>query len=81
MASSARDGAATSSAARSAVRSLQGEFSRAIQALTDELINLRMLGTARAALASLDVDLDQLRKLEPDAAPVGRHENEAFGVH
>ena len=36
--------------------------------LFDSLINLRMLGTARAALASLDVDLDQLRKLEPDAA-------------
>src|SRR6266404_3663355 len=36
--------------------------------LFDSLINLRLLGTARAALASLDVDLDQLRKLEPDAA-------------
>src|SRR6185295_1435145 len=36
--------------------------------LFDSLINLRMLGTARSALASLDVDLDQLRKLEPDAA-------------
>ncbi len=35
--------AATTSAARSAVRSLQGEFSRAVHALTDELINLRML--------------------------------------
>ena len=28
--------------------------------LFDSLINLRLLGTARAALASLDVDLDQL---------------------
>jgi starch phosphorylase len=36
--------------------------------LFDSLINLRILGAARAALASLDVDLDQLRKLEPDAA-------------
>ena len=36
--------------------------------LFDSLINLRLLGTARAALASLDVDLDQLRELEPDAA-------------
>jgi glycogen phosphorylase len=36
--------------------------------LFDSLINLRLLGTARTALASLDVDLDQLRKLEPDAA-------------
>jgi starch phosphorylase len=36
--------------------------------LFDTLINLRLLGTARMALASLDVDLDQLRKLEPDAA-------------
>jgi starch phosphorylase len=36
--------------------------------LFDSLINMRMLGTARAALASLEVDLDQLRKLEPDAA-------------
>jgi glycogen phosphorylase len=36
--------------------------------LFDSLINLRMLGTARTALASLAVDLDQLRKLEPDAA-------------
>jgi starch phosphorylase len=36
--------------------------------LFDSLNNLRLLGTARAALASLDVDLDQLRKLEPDAA-------------
>jgi starch phosphorylase len=36
--------------------------------LFDTLINLRLLGTARTALASLDVDLDQLRQLEPDAA-------------
>jgi starch phosphorylase len=36
--------------------------------LFDSLINLRLLGPARAALDSLGVDLDQLRKLEPDAA-------------
>jgi starch phosphorylase len=36
--------------------------------LFDALINLRLLGTARAALASLDVDINHLRKLEPDAA-------------
>src|SRR5581483_8551608 len=36
--------------------------------LFDSLINLRILGTARAALDSLGVDLDVLRKLEPDAA-------------
>jgi starch phosphorylase len=36
--------------------------------LFDALINLRLLGTARTALASLDVDIDQLRRLEPDAA-------------
>src|SRR3954451_5022011 len=36
--------------------------------LFDSLINLRLLGTPRTALASLDVDLDQLRALEPDAA-------------
>ena len=36
--------------------------------LFDSLINLRLLGTARAALTSLGIDLDQLRTLEPDAA-------------
>jgi starch phosphorylase len=36
--------------------------------LFDSLINLRLLGTARTALSSLGVDLDNLRKLEPDAA-------------
>jgi len=35
--------AATASAARSAMRSLQGEFSRAVHALVQELIVLRML--------------------------------------
>ena len=36
--------------------------------LFDTLINLRMVETARHALSGLGVNLDQLRKLEPDAA-------------
>jgi len=36
--------------------------------LFDSLINLRLLEPAREALAGLGVDLDNLRKLEPDAA-------------
>ena len=36
--------------------------------LFDSLINLRLLDAAREALAGLDVDLDLLRSLEPDAA-------------
>ena len=36
--------------------------------LFDSLINLRLLGAARAALDSLGVDLEQLRQVEPDAA-------------
>ncbi len=48
--------AATASAARSAVRSLQGEFSQAIQALTDELINLRMLVEATLDFPEEDID-------------------------
>lgn len=51
--------AATASAARSAVRSLQGEFSRAIHSLTDELINLRML--VEATLDFPEEDIDFLR--------------------
>ena len=51
--------AATSSAARSAVRSLQGEFSKAIHSLTDELINLRML--VEATLDFPEEDLDFLK--------------------
>jgi starch phosphorylase len=38
------------------------------QMLFDALINMRLLNVARAALAALDVDIEQLRKLEPDAA-------------
>ncbi len=51
--------AATTSAARSAVRSLQGEFSRAIGELNDELINLRML--VEATLDFPDEDIDFLK--------------------
>src|SRR5262249_12979798 len=36
--------------------------------LLDTLTNLGMVDTARAALSALGVDLDELRKLEPDAA-------------
>src|SRR5262245_16172309 len=36
--------------------------------LFDVLINFRLLDAARDALQSLNVDLDSLRKLEPDAA-------------
>ncbi len=48
--------AATASAARSAVRSLQGEFSRAIGQLNDELINLRMLVEATLDFPEEDID-------------------------
>jgi tRNA modification GTPase len=48
--------AATSSAARSAVRSLQGEFSKAIAELNDELIKLRMLVEATLDFPEEDID-------------------------
>jgi len=48
--------AATASAARSAVRSLQGEFSRAIHGLTEELIDLRMLVEATLDFPEEDID-------------------------
>ncbi len=48
--------ASTASAARSAVRSLQGEFSKAIHVLTDELINLRMLVEATLDFPEEDID-------------------------
>ncbi len=54
--------AATSSAARSAMRSLQGEFSKAVHGLTDELIDLRML--VEATLDFPEEDLDFLRKAD-----------------
>jgi tRNA modification GTPase len=48
--------AATTSAARSAVRSLQGEFSRAIAELNEQLINLRMLVEATLDFPDEDID-------------------------
>lgn len=48
--------AATTSAARSAVRSMQGEFSKTIHSLTDELINLRMLVEATLDFPEEDID-------------------------
>lgn len=48
--------AATASAARSAVRSLQGEFSRAIGQLNEELINLRMLVEATLDFPEEEID-------------------------
>ena len=51
--------AATVSAARSAVRSLQGEFSREVHALCDALIDLRML--VEATLDFPDEEIDFLQ--------------------
>lgn len=48
--------AATVAAARSAVRSLQGEFSRAVHVLVDEMINLRMLVEATLDFPEEDID-------------------------
>ncbi|MGE5387185.1 MAG: tRNA uridine-5-carboxymethylaminomethyl(34) synthesis GTPase MnmE [Betaproteobacteria bacterium] len=48
--------AATTAAARSAVRSLQGEFSRTIQALNEELVNLRMLVEATLDFPEEEID-------------------------
>jgi tRNA modification GTPase len=50
--------AATESAARSAMRSLQGEFSRRIKGLTDQLVELRML--VEATLDFPDEEIDPL---------------------
>jgi tRNA modification GTPase len=54
--------AATTSAARSAVRSLQGEFSKAVHGLTEELTNLRML--VEATLDFPEEDIDFLKKAD-----------------
>lgn len=51
--------AATASAARSAVRSLQGEFSRAIGELNEALIHLRMLVEATLDFPEEDIDFLQ----------------------
>ena len=54
--------AATSSAVRSAMRSLQGEFSKVVLGLTEELIDLRML--VEATLDFPEEDIDFLRKAD-----------------
>jgi len=51
--------ASTQAAARSAVRSLQGEFSRAIHALVDELIELRLRVEATLDFPEEDIDFLQ----------------------
>ena len=51
--------ASTTAAARSAVRSLQGEFSKAIRVLTDELVNLRMLVEATLDFPEEEIDFLQ----------------------
>jgi tRNA modification GTPase len=69
--------AATTSAARSAVRSLQGEFSRAIDGLTAGIIDLRMLVEATLDFPEEDLDFlkaadafGQLRRLRESLATV-----------
>lgn len=57
--------ASTEAAARSAVRSLSGEFSREIQALSDELIDLRML--VEATLDFPEEEIDFLRQANAEA--------------
>ena len=57
--------ATTAQAARSAVRSLQGEFSRTVQNLVAELINLRML--VEAMLDFPEEDLDAIDTSRRDA--------------
>lgn len=51
--------AATASAARSAVRSLQGEFSREIHVLTDQLVELRALTEATLDFPDEEIDFLQ----------------------
>jgi tRNA modification GTPase len=59
--------AATDSAARCAVRSLRGEFSAAVEALVQQLIELRML--VEATLDFPEEDLDPLDRADAK----GRH--------
>ncbi len=75
----------TSAAARSATRSLQGEFSHRINALVDELVRLRMYVEAAIDFPEEEIDflsdgkvstdlqtlLDQLKAVE-DSARIGR---------
>ncbi|HEX5801560.1 MAG TPA: tRNA uridine-5-carboxymethylaminomethyl(34) synthesis GTPase MnmE [Azospira sp.] len=51
--------AATASAARSAVRSLQGEFSREVHALTEQLVELRALTEATLDFPDEEIDFLQ----------------------
>lgn len=64
--------AATASAARSAMRSLQGEFSRAVHALVQELIDLRML--VEATLDFPEEYIDFLQAADAFARLEGVHE-------
>lgn len=57
--------ASTEAAARSAVRSLGGAFSREVQALSDELIDLRML--VEATLDFPEEEIDFLRQAKAEA--------------
>ena len=57
--------ASTATAARSAVRSLQGDFSRAIDALMDPLIELRALTEATLDLPEEEVDF--LKSIQAEA--------------
>lgn len=69
--------ATTQAAARSAVRSLQGEFSKEIHRLVDELINLRMLVEATLDFPEEEIDFlkaadafGRLQKLDTQLALV-----------
>ncbi len=52
--------AASAQAARSALRSLSGEFSRAVQAIVDQLIELRMLIEATLDFPDEEIDAEEL---------------------
>ena len=60
--------ATTSQAARSAVRSLQGEFSRAIRLLVDGLIRLRMLVEAMLDFPEEEIDATDVAQREAQLA-------------
>ena len=62
--------AATAQAAKSAMRSLQGEFSRQIRALVDALINLRMLVEATLDFPEEEVDFLQAAHAEEKLAEI-----------
>ena len=52
--------AASAQAARSALRSLSGEFSRAVQAIVDQLIEIRMLIEATLDFPEEEIDAEEL---------------------